>query len=284
MPNLALVHHKSPSAFRRLAIGTWQTAYDPSVYGSLELRVEETLRYLEAFRSRTGKKLSINHLLAKACGTVLKQVPEANAILRFHRIYLRQTVGVFFQVAMSREDSKGSDLSGLTIHHTDQKSLLEIHDEFERKVELTRARLDRHFEPSRRRLSWVPGWLLGTVLNLISFFSYTLNLNLKWVGVPHDAFGSIMITNVGSLGLDLAFAPLLPYTRVPIVLAVGAVHDAPVVSGEQVVVGKVMRLSVTFDHRFIDGAHAAKMATLLRSFIERPFDHFEPLDGPPLTP
>ena len=180
---------------------------------------------------------------------------------------------------MSGEDSQASDLSGLTIHHADRKSLLEIHEEFERKVELTRARLDRHLEPARRRLSWVPGWLLRTVLNLISFFSYTLNLNLKWAGVPQDAFGSIMITNVGSLGLDLAFAPLVPYTRVPIVLAVGAVHEAPVVSGERVVVGKVMRLSVTFDHRFIDGAHAAKMAALLRSFIERPFEHFEGLDS-----
>src|SRR5215471_3912722 len=279
MPNLALVHHKSPSAFRRLAIGTWQTAYDPSVYGTLELRVEETLRYLEGFRARTGKRLSINHLLAKACGVVLQQVPEANAILRFRRIYLRQTVGVFFQVALSREGSQGADLSGLTIHHADQKSLLEIHDEFERKVELTRARLDRDLEPARRRLSWVPGWMLGTVLNLISFFSYTLNLNLKWAGVPDDAFGSIMITNVGSLGLDVAYAPLVPYTRVPIVLAVGAVQDAPVVRGEQIAVGKVMRLSVTFDHRFIDGAHAAKMAALLRSFIERPFEHFERLDS-----
>jgi len=279
MPNLSLSRHPDPSVFRRLALGTWRTAYDPSVYGTVELRVGEALRYLEAFRERTGKKLSLNHLLAKAIGVILTEVPEANAILRFRRVYLRKTVGIFFQVALSREGSDKFDLSGLTIHDPEKKSLADIHDEFENKAALTRARRDPALESTRRRLSWMPGWLVGVVLNTVSFLNYSLNLDLSWAGVPRDAFGSVMITNVGSLGLDIAYAPLVPYSRVPIVLAMGAVHDAPVVEAGQIVVAKVMRVNVTFDHRFIDGAHAAKMARLLRAWMEEPFAHFERLDG-----
>jgi pyruvate dehydrogenase E2 component (dihydrolipoamide acetyltransferase) len=276
MPNVSLLPYKRPSTFRRLAPGTWRTAYDPSVYGTLEVRMDEALRYLDAFRERTGKKLTLNHVMAKACGLVLRDVPEANAILRFGRVYQRKTVGVFFQVALEKESA--SDLSGLTIHDVDVKSLAEIHDEFQRKVDLTRSRRDPEIEPTRRRLGWVPGWLVGPVLDLISFLIYSLNLNLSWAGVPRDAFGSIMITNVGSLGLDIAYAPLVPYTRVPIIVALGAVHDGPIVEDGRLVVAKLMRVNVTFDHRFIDGVHAAKMARLLRGMIEQPFEHFGRMD------
>jgi len=102
----------------------------------------------------------------------------------------------------------------------------------------------------------------------------TLNLNLSILGVPSDAFGSVMITNIGSLGLDEAYPPLVPYSRVPMVLAMGAVTDTPVVEDGKVVPGKVMRLCASFDHRILDGAHAAKMVRVLREWIEHPHEKF----------
>ena len=38
MPNLELVRKDDVSSFRKIAIGPWRTAYDPSVYGTMELR------------------------------------------------------------------------------------------------------------------------------------------------------------------------------------------------------------------------------------------------------
>ena len=69
-----------------------------------------------------------------------------------------------------------------------------------------------------------------------------LNLDLRWAGIPSDPFGSVMITNVGSLGLDTAYVPLVPYSHVPILLALGAVKDSAVVEDGKVVAGKVMRV------------------------------------------
>jgi pyruvate/2-oxoglutarate dehydrogenase complex dihydrolipoamide acyltransferase (E2) component len=87
-----------------------------------------------------------------------------------------------------------------------------------------------------------------------------------------------MITNVGMLELDVAYAPLVPYSRVPILLTVGAVKDQPVVDDGVVKPGKVMNINVTFDHRFIDGVQAAAMSKSMRSWIEHPFEHFDKLD------
>jgi pyruvate dehydrogenase E2 component (dihydrolipoamide acetyltransferase) len=267
------------SAFRKIAIGTWRTVGDPSVYGTIELRMDRALAYLAAFNTKTGKRATVTHLVGKAAAAALRATPEANAILRFDRLYLRQNVGVFFQVALTDQGPDAVDLSGLVVHDVDRKSLAELCDEFRQRVELVRERKDRAFERTRQTMKRVPALLLRFGLRLISFFAYTLNLNPSLFGLPRDAFGSIMITNVGSLGLDIAYPPLVPYSRVPILLAVGAVRDAPVAEGDRVVVGKTMNVSVTFDHRFIDGVHAASMARLLRAWIEEPFEHFDRLDA-----
>lgn len=66
----------------------------------------------------------------------------------------------------------------------------------------------------------------------------------------------------------------MPYSRVPIVMAMGAVLDAPVVEDGQVVPGRVMKVCATFDHRVLDGAHAAVMVRTLRQWMEDPYRHF----------
>jgi pyruvate dehydrogenase E2 component (dihydrolipoamide acetyltransferase) len=278
MPNLDLVRKKDLSSFRRIAIGTWRDAYDPSVYGTLELRMDDAMRYVQEFRKRTGRRLTVSHLMARAMAAALAQCPDANAVLRWNRIYLRRRIGIFFQVVMEDEGPGKVDLSGATLYDVEKKSLLEICDEFEQKVAVVRARKDPALEQTRRTFTAIPFLLLNLFLKVLSFFSYTLNLDLRWAGVPQDPFGSAMITNIGTLGLDVAYVPLVPYSRVPILIATGAVKDVPVVDGEAIRVGKLMTVNATFDHRIIDGFHAASMSKTLRAWMERPYEHFDKLD------
>src|SRR3954466_3413541 len=279
MPNLELTPKHDVSSFRKIAIGTWSDAYDPSVYGTMEVNMDEAMRYLADFRARTGRKLTISHMMAKVAAMALKEVPDANAVLRWNRIYLRKRIGIFFQVVMTDEGAGKTDLSGATIYDVEQKSLVEIYDDFNAKVEKVRKRQDPALEKTRQTFLGIPYFMLNGMLKIISFFSYTLNLDLRWAGIPSDPFGSMMITNVGSLGLDTAYVPLVPYSRVPILLALGAVRDQPVVEDGRVVPGKVMKVNATFDHRIIDGFHAAVMCKCLRRFVEDPERYFDKLDS-----
>ena len=61
----------------------------------------------------------------------------------------------------------------------------------------------------------------------------------------------------------------------PLVVAVGAVTDEPVVEDGEIVIGKRMRVCATFDHRVLDGGHAAVMVKTIRKWFENPYDHFE---------
>jgi pyruvate/2-oxoglutarate dehydrogenase complex dihydrolipoamide acyltransferase (E2) component len=282
MAHLQLIPKTDISSFRKLAIGSWKTAYDPTVYGTLTVRMDKALAYIEAFRQRTGVRLTVTHLVTKAMGEALRRCPEANAILRFNKIYLRKTVTISALVVQT--DGGKVDLTSAKIDHADAKSLMDIAKEMEEAVRRVRERKDAALEKGKGTIQKIPYMFLNAFTWLLSFFMYTLNLDLSGLGMPKDAFGSVIITNVGSLGLDTAYVPLVPYTRVPIFVAPGAVKEVPVVEDGKIVVGRVMNINASFDHRFIDGFHAGILATTLRELLENPFERFDSLDGLPAAP
>ena len=156
MGNLNIRPKEKLSSFRKIAIGTWRTAYDPTVYGTLKLRADKALAYLEEFRRRTGKRITISHMMAKAVATVLADMPDANAILRFNRIYLREDIGVFFQVAMEDPKTGEVDLSGATLFDAHKKSMEEIVDEFQARVDKVKAGKDKELEGTRSTFKMIP--------------------------------------------------------------------------------------------------------------------------------
>src|SRR5262245_47733915 len=139
MPNLRLQKKTKMSSFRKIAIGTWRTVGDPSVYGTLKLRADKALAYVDEFRKRTGKRLTLSHMMAKAVAMVLADMPDPNAILRFNRIYLREDIGVFFQVEMKDPKTGEIDLSGATLFDAHKKTLEQIVDEFQARVDKVKA-------------------------------------------------------------------------------------------------------------------------------------------------
>jgi pyruvate dehydrogenase E2 component (dihydrolipoamide acetyltransferase) len=56
------------------------------------------------------------------------------------------------------------------------------------------------------------------------------------------------------------------------ILAVGATEPRPVVQDGQIVPGSVMTVTLTADHRAVDGATAAEFLRTLRGLLEEPAD------------
>ena len=263
------------SAFRKVALGTWQTAYDPSIYGTLKLRMDPALEYIEKFRQKTGRKLTVPHLVARAAAMVLEKCPEANALLRWNRIYLRKNVDVSVLVLM--EDEGQIDLSSATLRNADKMTLEDVLDSIQKQAEIIRAKKDPALEQTRQSMKLIPSIFMNVFFKFLSFLLYTLNMDLSRFGLPRDPFGGCVVTSIGSLGLDVGYVPLVPYSRVPIFISPGKIQEEAVVENGEVVVAKVMNLSATFDHRIIDGGHAAVMSKTLRAIFEDPFAHFDDL-------
>src|SRR5437867_12958086 len=114
----------------------------------------------------------------------------------------------------------------------------------EARVERLRQRRDRQVERTKSMLDRIPVPLLGRVMRAISFLIYDLDLDLTRLGVVKDEFGSAMVTNVGMFGLTQAYAPLVPFSRTPLVVLVGEVQEKPVAEAGRVVVRPMMTLGV----------------------------------------
>lgn len=84
-----------------------------------------------------------------------------------------------------------------------------------------------------------------------------------------DLKGStITLSSLGMFGVEEFTAILNPPESA--ILAVGAILDAPVVVDKQIVVRPVMKVTLTYDHRVIDGASAARFLKTLRELTENP--------------
>lgn len=79
--------------------------------------------------------------------------------------------------------------------------------------------------------------------------------------------GTFTVTNVGSAGSGKFFTPVINFPEAAI-LGIGMIEDTPVVRGGKVEVRKMMYLSLSFDHRILDGAEAARFMKTLKDLLE----------------
>lgn len=87
--------------------------------------------------------------------------------------------------------------------------------------------------------------------------------------VPADWEGSTFtISNLGMFGIDEFTAIINPPDAC--ILAVGGISQIPVVKNGQVVPGNVMKVTLSCDHRVVDGASGAAFLQTLKALLEEP--------------
>lgn len=252
--------------WRRIAVNAWAPPRESTIHGTLEIDASAALDYISRKRHETGTRITVTHLVAKAVALAIAKMPEANGIVARGKLWVRDSVDIFLQVALDG----GRSLSGATIRQADRKRVEEIASELEEKVARIRAHEDRTIEKATNTLARVPDRLLGPLMRFLSWLQYDHDLDLRWLGVEKDTFGSAMVTNVGMFGLQQGFAPVFPLGRTSIVVLVGEVTQKPVVVDGQVVVRPIVGLNATIDHRVVDGYHLGVLAASVREALAKP--------------
>ena len=86
---------------------------------------------------------------------------------------------------------------------------------------------------------------------------------------PDQMEGSTFtVSNLGMFGIEEFTAIINPPNAC--ILAVGAIRDIPVIENGAIVPGKRMKVTLSSDHRVVDGAKAAQFLNTVRSLIENP--------------
>lgn len=81
--------------------------------------------------------------------------------------------------------------------------------------------------------------------------------------------GTFTITNLGMFDLDEFTAVINPPESA--ILAIGKIDRVPIAEGESIVIRPIMVLSLTYDHRIIDGAPAAKFLQRIKQLLQNPY-------------
>jgi pyruvate dehydrogenase E2 component (dihydrolipoamide acetyltransferase) len=79
--------------------------------------------------------------------------------------------------------------------------------------------------------------------------------------------GTFTITNLGMYGVDF-FTPIINPPEAAI-LAMGKITEKPVVINGQIEIKPMMMLSLSYDHRIVDGAPAAEFLRKIKEKIEK---------------
>ena len=80
--------------------------------------------------------------------------------------------------------------------------------------------------------------------------------------------GTFCVTNLGMTGIERFSAIINPPNAA--ILAVGATVKKPVVKGDEIVIGQRMTLTLSCDHRVVDGMLGAKFLNALKAHLESP--------------
>lgn len=170
-----------------------------------------------------GAKLTYNHIIMKAVGQVLIEMPDVNS--SFDENTGMQTEHVHANVGLAVARSDG--LIVPNVKSVDELSLYELSVQTEDVIRRTRE--------NKIQLDDITG-------------------------------GTFTVSNLGSYGIT-SFSPIINPPQLAI-LGVCAMSDTPVVRDGQITVRPIMNMSLTADHRIIDGAAAAAFLQRLAEVLE----------------
>jgi len=260
MKNIHYSPKAKPTPWRKVSMASWRPTGDSSTYCIEDLVMNNALGYCKKH------DINIHSFVIKALSKTLEFHPKINSTVRWWNIRQREDISIFFHTTI---DSKTDDLSGILIENGQKRTIYEVNHEFLEKIKISKNGKTKH-DDSKKIVGILPAFFARPLMNFYAFIVYTLNWNLRLFKSPNNAFGSIMLTATGSIGITKAICPIAPYTRVPMVVSFGSIEKRPVVLEDVIQIKNVSSFGFTFDHRIMDGIHFSEFLSCFSSYFTNP--------------
>jgi pyruvate/2-oxoglutarate dehydrogenase complex dihydrolipoamide acyltransferase (E2) component len=222
------------------------------VFLDTEIDMRAVRAHREAARD-DGRNYSIVSYVLHAVGRVLAEHPEANAAVSGRsRLRVRRYPGVEGKVTFDKRLNGRRIVLSAVIPGLESAPLEDI-----------QGSLDRFRDGTPESLpEWARVQTLDRLPEAIGRTVYRLALGS--LRRRPELMGTVAVTSLGHAPVD-GFHSVGGTT---ITVGVGRIADRPVARAGEVVISPVMRLSLAFDHRVIDGAEAADVLAGIKSHLE----------------
>ncbi len=252
--------------WRVTAAAIYTTPTDSRVYGTLDIDVTEAKRFLDLKRSE-GVKITMTHLATSVLArAVAFDVPEMNCFIRRGSIVGRETLDVTVPVAIGG----GEGVSAILLKDAHARTVTSIAEEIRAGAEDNRAGKESKTVKNKYLLNRIPWPLRRPVFRLLKWITVDMGVRIRSLGLSADSFGSFVVSDIGSFGLNTGMTSLMPVAKVPAVIVLGKIEEKPVVRNGEIVVRTMLPLTGTFDHRIVDGLQIGKLARGIKRNFRKP--------------
>jgi pyruvate dehydrogenase E2 component (dihydrolipoamide acetyltransferase) len=260
------------SNWRKVASTIYKKPTDSKIYGTVELDVTDLEKYISK-RRKEGVKTTLTYILTLIIARAIRQeVPELNTYVRRGKIIQRKQVDATVSVLLA-----GGQMGSVKVENADQLTIEEISSKIADRIRDSRKGSENDTMQSKSMLANVPWPFRTWLFRLYRAITIHWGISLPGIGLDSNSFGSFVMSNIGTVGLDTGFGSLLPSSNVSFVMVLGNVIKKPAVVNDQIVPRRLMLLSATLDHRVVDGSHGGRVFRIIKHLIKNP----EILETPP---
>ncbi len=253
------------TTWRKVASTIYRKPLDSKIYGTVEVDVTQLEEYI-ARKRKEGLKITLTHILTLMVGRAFRnEVPEMNAFIRRGNVVHHKKINAM--VSVLRADKQ---MGSVKVENTDILTLQEISAILSKKIPKSRKGAENKNMQKKDLLSGIPWPFRSWFFLFYRILTVKLGISIPIKGINPSDFGSYVVSNIGSLGLDQGYGALLPSANVSLILIIGSVTKKPVVVDDQIVIRKILLLSVTLDHRVVDASHGGKLFRFLKYMIQNP--------------
>jgi len=246
-------------------LATWSEPSEGNIFGLMTVNCDSLVDFISKTKDK-GNKITVTHCVLKAVALAFRNTPGLNSLIIADTFVPKKTIDICCLVAVD----DGKDLAFVKIHEADKKTLKDIGEEIQAKSNKLRKHEDEEFNNSKPAMKLLPVFILRFIVHFFGYLTNALDISVPALGLRGSSFGTVMITNVGMMGVEQAFAPHTPFARVPITLLLGSIEKRPAVVNDAIVVQNQMTLNATIDHRYVDGTEIAKLSKAMRYHLENP--------------
>lgn len=234
--------------------------YEPPRESTIYADISVDAAVLEAVLAETrakGQRATVTALVALAAAHAMRCVPEANVVWRRGAFHRRSDVTTWIYAT-----SGDGSVLGVPVRHDwggQRAALPAVQERVDRASRHRAAKADADRRGWYRRLAGLQRpWFLRRFIR--GFSRWVHDVERPAQGIDARGYGSVGITNLGSLGIPTAAAiPLPPHARHVVLLSLGTIHGHPWVQEGQVIAGRRLPITAALDHRAFVGTIAARL-------------------------
>lgn len=251
--------------WRKTAAAIYKKPVDSKILGQVELDVTDLEEFV-AEKRKNGIKVTLTHIFTLAASRALRyEVPELNAYVRRGSIIPRKQIDALVTLLMD-----GSEMSTVRINNADQITLQEFSVLIAEDIKKARKGDNVRTMDMKAVMASIPWPFRVWLVRFLQLFTITWGFSIKKFGLTPESFGSFIVSNVGTLGLNIGFPALMPISNVSFVLMIGSVEKKPWVVNDEIVIRKIITLGAALDHRICDGSHGGRLFHYLKYITKNP--------------